>query len=232
MSQRIEQKRTSGQALIEGALAMTMIAALIIGGALLLLGTGFSVYYKTKIAHAAEAGARFGTETAEWLGAPRPDYSSAQLRSDVTNVVNVALAEMGMPSAAKVEVRKTTVGEIKFLTVKVSVDNLRIFSGGVLPGGISLTDTAASAFGKTTPPAVLGITFSSSGVREGFPNGKGQGMYLPAYGAGSFTPGPGTFPTGRFPYYAASIFDGCGLLAERGFAFQERQEGHIPFTSY
>lgn len=188
-----------GQALAEGAVAMICIAALIVGGILLLMGAGSAFYYKLKIAHAAETGARFGTDKAEFLGAPRPNYTDSQLEQDVIDVVNTSLNVMGLPEAKSIEVARETIKGKRFLKVKVKVDGLPILSGGILPNAISVDDTAASAFSDNSPPGVLGLTLGTS------PTGKGY--YVPIYGPGSGFPAglPTTFPRGKVFYYAAGV---------------------------
>lgn len=188
-----------GSVIAEGAAALVLISGLITGGILLLTGAGSVFYYKTKLAHAAEAGARYGTETGEWLGAPRPNYTDATLRSDVTSVVNATLTQMGLPQATKIDVTRATVSGKRYLRVKVSVANLRILSGGILPSQVSLDDTAASAFSDAQPPGVMGLTVGQS------PNGRG--FYIPIYGpGGGFASNlPRTFPKGPVHYYAVGV---------------------------
>ncbi|MBY0358752.1 MAG: hypothetical protein K2W82_12180 [Candidatus Obscuribacterales bacterium] len=205
----LHSRTASGQGLIEGTVSLAMITAMVVAGTLLIIGTGLAVYYKSKIAYAAGVGAKYGAQGKRWLGAVRPGYTNDRLTADVTNAVNAALIGLGMPAArqGRITATETTINNVSGLQVSVQEDGLEIISGGLLPPVISLTETAFYAYDNDKPLGVLGLTIGASGPVAGAPNGLGQGLYIPVYGAGSYTGGQNlsSYPSGQFPYWAAGI---------------------------
>ena len=155
-----------GAALTEGAAALLIIVPAAIGGLLLLSGSGMALYYKMKVSYAAMEGARYATQTSEWLGAPRPGWSDNM----VTTVVNTSLRKMGLPDG-HVVTKKEIIGGTRYYSVTVTVNGLRNIGLGSMP---SISDTATSPFSVTSAPATLGLTFGDSGS-----------VVLPCYGHGS-----------------------------------------------
>lgn len=203
------RRNKNGQAIIEGTVALVLITAAVVAGTLLIIGSGLAVYYKAKISYAAGVGAKHGAQGKRWLGATRPNYSNSKLNTEVTNAVNACLMGMGLPAAkaGHITATETTINNIQGLQVTVQEDGLGIISGGLLPSTISLSETAFYAYDNDRPLGVLGLTLGATGAVPGYPNGIGQGLYIPVYGAGSYTGGQNMsgYPSGSFPYWAAGI---------------------------
>lgn len=203
------RQRSSGQALVEGTVALVMIAGIVIGGTLLVIGCGLGVYYKTKLAFAAETGARYGGQGAYWLGAKRKGYDDKQLTTDVTNSVNATLIGLGLPMAkdGKITAKSVTVNGIEGMQVTVEEGGLQIISGGLLPPSITLSETAFYPYGNDKPTALLGL---SVGGTTAYPDG--QGLFLPMYGGGALgqfntkgTATQGPRPSGSLPYWKVAV---------------------------
>lgn len=197
------RRRCNGQGIVEGTVAIVILAGFVVGGVLLILGTANAGLYASRISCAAEAGARYATESSEWMGMRRPGYEDdAKLASQVQEVVNTTLNQMGLP-AGTVQVSRHTVGARRYLTVQVAVQHLGIVSGGILPAFINMTSSASSAYSDMTPPSVLGMTFEASSVPDAA--GMGASMYLPAYGPGYNTKGEKVYIAGKMNYYSVGI---------------------------
>lgn len=170
-----------GQALIEGAVSLVLITMLVVGGTLLIIGTGLAIYYKAKLAYAAQIGAKTGGEGKYWLGAPRPNYSNTRMLTDVRNAVNAALIGLGLPRAAdgKIDARETTVNGVHGVQVSVEESGLEIISGGLLPPTLTMTETAFYPYSINDPIGVLGLSVEGVGSAQ-----NGIGMFIPVYGGG------------------------------------------------
>lgn len=198
-----------GQALIEGAASLMLITIVIVSGVLLIIGSGLAVYYKSKLALAAAAGAQYAGQGAYFLGARRNDYSDDQLQADVTNAVNAVLTGEGLPAAraGNVVARSTTRNGIAGMEVRVEEGGLEIISGGLLPATITLSESAFYPYANDKPTAILEMSVGGTSVRP-----EGQGLFLPMYGGGAigqFNPNglqsQGPVPLGEFPTWKIAV---------------------------
>jgi hypothetical protein len=204
-----DRRNASGQALAEGCAALILVTMIIVGGVVLILGAGTAIYYKIKIAMVVDNAARFGTQGKFFLGAIRPDFSSAKLKADVVTVVQNSCAKMGLPvpDAEDVEVDSSATDSAghQYVSVTLHESGLPLISGGILPKSMTVSDTAVATMESSLPPpAVLGLTLGAS------PDG--TGYYIPIYGRGKnpVLGGPHILPLQTksrkdFAYYAAGV---------------------------
>lgn len=179
-----KKRGSHGQALIEGAIALVLITSLVVVGALLIIGTGLAIYYKGKLAYAAQVGAKVGGESKYWLGAPRPGYNNSKLSSDVTKTVNSVLVGLGLPKAqdGKIHAQETAIDGVVGVKVTVEESGLEIISGGLLPPSITLMESAFCPYSTNDPIGVLGLSVEGQGDGP-----EGIGMFIPVYGGGART---------------------------------------------
>ncbi|MBY0359344.1 MAG: hypothetical protein K2W82_15185 [Candidatus Obscuribacterales bacterium] len=206
---KLKRDRRRGQALVEGAVSLVIIVALMIGGILVILGSYFALTYKTKLAYAVAEGAKASTNYGYFLGAKRKDYSDAQLVMMARDKVNNALVAFGL-SAAKpgnLAIAMVTRNGVEGVQVDLKHDQLGVISGGLLPANITLSERAFYPLRNVTPTAVLGM---SIGGTSDFPNG--QGLFLPMYGGGAVGRGnpngtstQGPVPSGTFRTWKIAI---------------------------
>ncbi|MBY0359343.1 MAG: hypothetical protein K2W82_15180 [Candidatus Obscuribacterales bacterium] len=225
-NRRSRSKR--GQALVEGAASAVVLSLIIVGGVLLVIGSGLAVYYKSKLALAAAAGAQYGAQGQYFLGARRSDYMNDQLQADVTSAVNAVLTGEGLPAARGGNIRASSVTRngVAGMEVMVQESGLEIISGGFLPTTINLTETAFYPYSNDKPTALLEMSIGGTGADKQFRNQGGQGLYLPMYGggaAGRFNPNgtatQGPVPLGEFPTWKVAVsgeeVPGISLRKER-----------------
>lgn len=208
--------RQRGQALVEGAVSLVLIVALMIGGILLVLGSYFALSYKTKLAYVVAEGAKAGTDTGYFLGARRKDYSEAQMLINARNKVNTALIAFGLSAArpGNLVASVVTRNGVRGTQISLRHDQLGVISGGLLPSNIILTEQAFYPYRNVTPTAILEMSIGGTSARP-----EGQGLFLPMYGggaAGQFNPlsdprttqGPipqGTFKTWKVAFVGERI---------------------------
>ncbi len=185
-----------GAGLVNAVMGLWLMSVGVAASVLILFNLGMAVTYKQKVAYIAEAGAKYVTRSTEFLGARKPKIDDAMVQSQTTTTVNNILDAMNLPDAQSVSVERITLRGHDYVKVTVSVVGLTLRGGGVLPSVISVSETGYARC--EAPPAVLGGTFPTD------PNF--GGIYLPAYGAGSNTAGPVTYPVTKdaMAYYGIS----------------------------
>jgi hypothetical protein len=174
-----------------------LITVILVAAVLLILFTGAGVYYRIKVAFAAQSGAKTGADRGFFLGAVQPGVSPAQRDADAVQAVKDALSIMGLPAADNIVPQVVTAPSGKqFYQVEVDYNGIKLVAGS-LPA-VPIKEVAAISITDQTPPGVLGLTFAQS------PNG--IGFYIPVYGPGSPAGfGPVTFPLGPTTYYAGGV---------------------------
>lgn len=184
-------RRSRGQAIVQGVLVLWLLAVIAVGSVVILASAGMTIYYKIKLSHVARAGSRFAVHSRYWLGAQYPFYNADTTQSDTISIVQTMLGQMGMgDNAATITVDQS---DSTNCNVTVKVDGLPLWTAGFLPGFISVTVTGSEAWMRERPAGALGLTFGN--------RNSGPQMFIPAYGAGAYTPGPSAFPFGGFPYW-------------------------------
>ena len=93
-----QYRNSHGQALAEGAAALILLTAIIVGGVLLILGTGTLAYYKIKLATVTSAVAKVAVDGRYWLGAQRPDFNATTVQNNATTLATDLLGKAGFPS--------------------------------------------------------------------------------------------------------------------------------------
>ncbi len=153
-----------GQAIVEGTAMLGLLVMVIVGGLILLLGTGLAIIHKEKIQYAAQSGADVGVTSKTWMGQLRPFYTPEDTKAAVTRAVNASLTGMGLQEADSIEVadddetfKVTVVTHFHFLA------NLRF-----LPEVVELTAVAARAFPDDNPNA-YGVVRGTNGRAIRFP---------------------------------------------------------------
>lgn len=186
-------RRIRGQAIVQSVLVLWLLASIVVGSVVILASAGMSIYYNVKLSHVARAGARYAVSSRYWLGAQSPFYDADTTQNSTISIVQTMLQQMGMgENTSTITVDQSDGTNCK---VTVKVDQLPLWTAGFLPGFISVTATGSEAWMRERPAGAFGLTFGKGST--------GPQMYLPAYGAGSYTPGPSSFPFGGFPYWAS-----------------------------
>ncbi len=219
MSSSRKYRNYHGQALAEGAAALILLTAIIVGGVLLILGTGTLAYYKIKLAAVTSAAAKVAVDGRYWLGAQRPDYNEATVKADVTSTVQDLLGRIGLPAASAV-VNVDFATDPKAVIVKLTVSALPIISGGILPNIVTLQDTEAEPYITGRPIGWCAVRYNGPAIAG--PPGSQAALYLPCYGANDPSLGPYASPegNGHFPYWQ----DG-GWATPLGGPFQDWSGG-------
>jgi Flp pilus assembly protein TadG len=124
-----QQRSQSGQAIAEGAAAVVMIMAVVIGGLLFLVNSGVAAYYKQKLAFASEQAAAYA--------ASLPESS----RQDQTkSFVPQLLKQLGLnASSVAQDVFSVDIGGQQGVLVSISAKGLPSIGGTF--GPIDMTDT-------------------------------------------------------------------------------------------
>lgn len=193
---RRRDRSNRGQALTEGVGALALITALSVGVVLLILGTGTLAFYKIKIAAVTDAAAKVAVDDRFWLGAQRPNYDPSAAASHAAATANTMLGQLGLPPAASFTFDDSSIPG--FVKITITVNALRIVSGGILPGLVSMTDTAIEPYILQLPIATATLNYTDATHKRII------GLDVPAYVATSafFTCPPGGYPaTGKFPFY-------------------------------
>lgn len=150
------QARTqSGSGVIEGVLGLIAIIAGVVCGTLLILNTGFSTYYKAKIAFVASQAAMYCAGQTSFAGSYVPGTSTQSLENKVKPLVNAMLHTLNLPDARSVVVTL----DANKVAVTVSVEGLLLAgSGDILPNRIALQDTGVALLDQSLPPALLTLS--------------------------------------------------------------------------
>lgn len=143
-----------GAALLEGVIALSLIIGATILGALFLINSGLSIYYKGKLALVSGQAAQF----AAGLSPSDPDVAS----KTQTQAQAVATA-MGLPA---VQVTTIDLSPPTFVAVTVTMTGNLLGSGDALARIVNLTDTGTASKGITP------LGFYAFFVNQGVNNGK------------------------------------------------------------
>ncbi len=208
-----QYRNSHGQALAEGAAALILLTAIIVGGVLLILGTGTLAYYKIKLATVTSAVAKVAVDGRYWLGAQRPDFNATTVQNNATTLATDLLGKAGFPSQviSSATVTVDFASDPNAAIVTIAVSYLPIVSGGILPSVASMQDTEAEPYILNRPIGVL---------RAGYQNMSGgtsdvvAGVNVPCYGtdvSSSILAGPSAYPDKslfNFPVWCGTAYNG------------------------
>jgi hypothetical protein len=146
--------RQSGQALIEGVIALSLIIGAAVLGTLLLVNVGLAVFYHQQIAFVANQVAQSSAGKFTWLGVPRAGVTEAMVNPGALRLANQMLTTLKLPLADRVNV----VNNGSTVTATIHVSGLGLFGrGNVIPTRIDIEEVGVAASPVDQPPAVCQI---------------------------------------------------------------------------
>jgi hypothetical protein len=145
-------RNKKGQAIIEGAVVLWLITFLVVMGVLLILFTGFALYYKIKMSFVAQQVAAFMQNRANFIGVPRPvgtgpgqfDLSGTTVQAKALG--NTLLTKFGLPAVSDDAITivqpsgGSSIWEVTIVEDKIPIP----FGGGFVPAIIKLSETGLS----------------------------------------------------------------------------------------
>lgn len=213
----IKTRKASGQALSEGAVALSLVTIVSIGALLLLLSTALFIFYKLKLAFASDMAAVTAVSDRFWLGAQRPNFSTISVRDKTIAEVRNILGPLGLMPAGSTNNVTVNFSSTSTGGLIVNIAQLPIIRSNLLPSFVSLREVSARPYIRRHPIGVFGLTFNN-GVEN-------MGIYYPSFGSGT-APEPLGYPAGKFPYWPGSVVSGSFTGPFQSFS------GGGPFVGY
>ncbi len=183
-------RRQSGQALVEGGVALVLIVGGTVASTLLLANVGLSTYYKEKLGFVCNQASSYASQL------PRKENPSDKTKK----FVNELVAVMGLPVSGIPSIlvdNSITVNGQSAVKVTINAEMKLIGQGDITPLTVPVTDSSVamlSASAGSAPGSLASRAMAVNGVVE-ITNAVSDGtrLFVPAYGVaergGALPPG-------------------------------------------
>jgi hypothetical protein len=174
---RLRRSRT-GQAMVEGVVALSMIVAVTVAAVLLMINVGLCLYYKQKICFAAQQAAALAARQYAWGGYRRANLNVVALQNQTNALVDRTLQQMGVIAAGSTARPTTTINDAG-VTINLRPSGLTILGKtGVFPTVVSLRESVFTPITECAAPVLLEIRWPNNICQTGSANA----VMVPAYG--------------------------------------------------
>jgi hypothetical protein len=163
-------RTATGSGIVEGTVALWLIILGVVGGTLLLINTGIAMYYKQKLSFITHEAAHAAVDQMVWNNGYRPFVTEQDVVKSTKNRLIDIAKKMGLPQPSKIDVTVSATD----ITVTATLTGMQLMgNGALLPGSISLSDTAVALVNTSQPPGTAVIRFGSN---------YSQAILVPCYG--------------------------------------------------